>query len=253
MQDENDNVLLEPAELDRVIETASFKLSQLVRTSSRYHNLSALASLHQQLGNDLSKLIYEKTSNRRRIACASGCATCCLIPSAVRRDNANNFTLSVLDIVTLIEHYPAIKDAVPSLLGKATASVQRARASNDVAPCPYLGDRGTCGVYEQRPVSCKIWFSSDLQLCIRNKAVGYQSGINPITDASNKLRMSFEAPFKDHVAEITPDLDFGGYDYLQAFEAIALLDSHGLIATLKEKVDAGEFADWDPLGPAVPA
>jgi hypothetical protein len=97
-----DGSLLDSAALDGVIETVSFELSQLARTPSRYRNLSAAALLHQKLGNDLSKLIYEKTSDHRRIACASGCATCCLIPSAVRRDNANNFTLSVLDIVTLI-------------------------------------------------------------------------------------------------------------------------------------------------------
>lgn len=114
--------------------------------------------------------------------------------------------------------------------------------------CPHLDVAGACGIYSVRPVTCKIWFSSDLRLCIRNRQQGYPEKVNPLTDASNKLRVAFETPFKERVNEIVPDMDFDGHDFLLALEEVARLDDGALLDTLKAKIDAGEQNNWEPFG-----
>lgn len=252
MTDQHDVFLLPTATLTLAINEATLRLKRLLRVESRYRNLVEVASIHQELGNSLSKQIYDEAPNGRRpkIACAAGCSTCCLIPSMVRRDNANSFVMTVLDVVTLIENYPQIKAANESLLDKAKTSVEQARLSNDVAPCPHLDRSGACGIYNRRPVACKIWFSADLQLCVQNKSRNYPRGVNPLTDASNNLREAFEMPFKDSVREIAPDMRFSDYDYLETFREIALIDSLGLLDTLKHKLNSTEINEWNPLDSA---
>ena len=236
------NLLLDGATLQRVIDEATQRLAISPRSNSRYHDLTKIAGLHLEFGILLSRLIYDEMRGKpgKKIACAAGCATCCVIPPAVALDRANSFVLTLPDLVTLIENYPEIDASNSSLLERAKKSVDLAETSNGFVPCTYLGPGRNCGIYIQRPLACKIWFSADLQLCIRNLDANYPRGVNPLTDASNDLRAAFEEPFKKSVRQIAPNLRFGGYDYLRTFRSIAVINDLGELGMLKQKIDSGD-------------
>ncbi len=226
------------------------RLAGLVRGPSRYENLAAVARLHQEFGNRLSKLIYDTSLAGKgpKLACAAGCATCCDIPSSAARGKGGTYTMTALDMLSLIEHYPEVKAANSDLPAKTIRRIEEAKATKDMVPCPHLTAVGGCGIYEQRPLSCKIWFSGDLGLCKRNRAQGFSKGVNPLTDESNRILLAFQQPFEQCCREIAPDIEFRGHDFLLSLEEIAKLDSHGLFGTLKEKIDAGEQSTWNPFG-----
>lgn len=242
--------LVPPDTFERLMVQARHRLVIFVRGKSRYQNLVEIARVHQEFGNILSRRIYEATTSRqneRTPACLRGCETCCLVPSKVRGTEFGNFTMTVLDALTLIEHYNEIRDADAALPDKALQCADKARRTGGVVRCPHLSSTGECGIYVWRPVACKIWFSADLTLCNNNCHHGYQPGVNAWTDASNQLRDEFERPFETCVAEVAPDLNFRGYDFLRCFEEIAKFANHGLFGTLREKIDAKEQNDWDPF------
>jgi hypothetical protein len=214
------------------------------RVESRYENMLKLAGIYQEFGNRLSRLVY---ADERKLACASGCSTCCLIPSSAYESASGTFAMTVLDMLTLIEHYSEMKSIDGATSARAMSSVEEARKLKEMIRCPHLTSAGTCGIYNFRPVACKIWFSADLELCIRNRVRGYTEGANPITDESNRLRESFERPFLEAFNLIAPDMTFRGHDFLLALEEIAKLDVRGLFDTLKEKIDAHEQNEWDPF------
>lgn len=219
------------------------------RPHASYAALAWAARIHQELGNTLSKRIYEAatTANDWRGACARGCDGCCLVPSEARGTDSGNFSMTVLDAITLVEHHGEILASAPDIDDKATRAVAEAKRTGDAVRCPHLTDDGKCAIYEHRPVACKIWFSADLALCAKNRNGGYQVGVNMWTDASNQLRIAFEKPFEDFVAAIAPDMEFRGYDLLLNFEVIAKLGRVNLLETLKVKIDAGEQSDWNPF------
>jgi Fe-S-cluster containining protein len=241
--------LIDPAAFDSLIADVRRQVEGCPRTGSRYQDLAHLSRVHQELGNALSKLIYEAASAAlpQGLACRRGCSTCCHIPSAVREVEESNFTMSILDAVTLIESYADIKAADPSVPERAIDAFARARDTKGLVPCPHLGPSGECGIYERRPVVCKIWFSADLAVCRRSRDLGYPVGANPWTVESNRLRVAFEAPFIERIDEIAPELEFGEHDFLKAMADIAKLDRRGLFGAFREKVDAGELCTWDPF------
>lgn len=244
------DILVPPELFADLMAEVKQRVDQMPVTPSRYENLAALARLHQEFGNRLSKLIYQSAVTRGSpmLACSTGCATCCDIPSSVTRTPSGTYWMSVLDEVTLIENYAEIKAANPGLVERTLNAVEEARQLREMVRCPHMTAKETCGIYEHRPMPCKIWFSADLRLCSRNRVDGYSKETNPLTDASNGLRDTFEVPFVEHLTRIAPDLKFGWADFLLCLEEIAKLDQAGLFATMKEKVDAAQQAEWDPFG-----
>ena len=155
--------------------------------------------------------------------------------------------MSYLDMIWLVENYAEIKVANPSLNFKAITAVEEAKRTGALQPCPHLTANGNCGAYKYRPLPCKIWFSADLRLCIQNRDLGYEADVNPLTGLSRSIGTAFAQPFADYVQRIDPDQEFWNHDFLVVFEEIAKLDERGLFDILREKIDAGELASWDPL------
>jgi Fe-S-cluster containining protein len=241
--------LVSSAEFDAFMAAVRRRLGAIKKTSSRYYDLTRIARVHQEFGNALSAMIYTaEVAGRPKLACAAGCSTCCLIPSEKRPQGAGyNFAMSYLDVITLVEAYPEIKAADQSLPERAISAVEEAERTNGLVACPHLRRDGGCGIYPHRPVACKIWFSADLDLCVRNRSRGYPRGINAWTDASKDIYDEFQKPFEALVSEIAPDLTYDGLDFLTCLGEIATIDRSGLIATWKEKIEAGETASWDPF------
>ncbi len=155
--------------------------------------------------------------------------------------------MSYLDIIWLVENYAEIIVANPSANRKAITAVEEAKRTQTLQPCPHLTASGGCAIYTNRPVSCKIWFSEDVSLCVQNRDLNYKAELNPVTDQSRSIVTAFAQPFADYVQRLDPDREFWGYDFLSVFEQIAKLDERKLFDTLREKIDAGELASWNPL------
>ena len=216
--------------VEDVVAEAQRRLAALTRTASRYENLRQMAAISQDLGNDLSQQIY--AASTQPLACKYGCATCCQIPAAAPQVTTTDFTMTLIDVVALLEHLGDLKF-------EAVASTDAGPEALLSVRCPQLTSAGTCGIYDHRPVTCKIWFSANLSLCIRNRERGYQAGVNPVTDESDRLRTAFEAPFGACLAEIAPGLPFRGHDFLSIFSMMENLARQDLTAAFRAHIDAG--------------
>lgn len=223
------------------------RLAGVSRVDGNYRVLVQIARIHQDIGNAISDLAYEVVSQKVELACARGCHTCCLIPSEARGVTTGNFSMSMLDVITIIEHYDEIKRADAGLPDRARWAAAEARRTQNLVQCPHLGAGGECSIYALRPVACKIWFSADLARCVQNQQQGYHNGINGWTDASNQLRKAFEEPFANVYGEVMPSMNFEGYDFLLGFEEIAKLDDLGLFDVFRSKVNDGELSTWEPF------
>ena len=114
---------------------------------SAYQTFAELASIFMELGNRLALLIYRESgvNGSQRLACAQGCSVCCHVPSEVRPGNHGNFSMSYLDMISLVENYAEIKVANPSLNLKAITAVEEAKRTGALQPCPHLTANGNCG------------------------------------------------------------------------------------------------------------
>ncbi|MBR9970269.1 YkgJ family cysteine cluster protein [Magnetospirillum sulfuroxidans] len=223
------------------------RLAGISRADGSYRALVQVARIHQDIGNAISDLAYEAVSQKVEIACVRGCHACCLIPSEARGVTSGSFSMSMLDAITIIEHYEEIKRADAGLPDRARWAASEARRTKDLVQCPHLGVGGECRIYALRPVACKIWFSADLTRCVQNRQQGYHNGINGWTDTSNQLRKAFEEPFAEVYGEVMQGINFDGYDFLLGFEEIAKLDGLGLFDLFRSKVNAGELSTWEPV------
>jgi len=249
----SDTAALDPIELlpqgglDPILTEARSLLAAIPAEASRYDALAAAARIYQDLGSRLSSMVYQHANSRsgHGLACAPGCSTCCHMPSDV--GGGVSFQLSFLDYITLLESQAIISAAVDRVVEKAADSVEQARAGGTVS-CPYLGQRGECGIYENRPVACKIWFSRNLAPCEQNRGNGYRDGeTNLDTAASRKLLEQYNVPFVDFLAEHVPKIKFyPRLDFLRAFAYAAHLEQSGLSATQKRKIDEDDL-EWSPF------
>jgi Fe-S-cluster containining protein len=248
-----ENVLLPASAVWDVLARSAARVTAIPSDASPYRTLVELARIHQQAGEDMAALVSERTQSGRGpdLACKMGCSTCCrTVPSKLRGPDANYYMLTVLDIVTLVENYAAIKRRSPNLLERATAAIKTARDEGALAACPYLAAAGDCGIYDYRPVACKLWFSAELAHCLRHSAAGWRypgSGIDPLDIASNSLREEAEAVVMPRAAAVLRGVPFGDYDYLTVFHALARFDGLGLFDTFRARIDAGDLARWEPF------
>jgi len=233
--------------IQSLIWEARRRLAGVSRVDGNYRVLVQIARIHQDIGNAISDLAYEVVSQKVELACARGCHACCLIPSEARGVTSGNFSMSMLDAITIIEHYDEIKRADAGLPDRARWAASEARRTKNLVQCPHLGMGGECRIYALRPVACKIWFSASLDLCKQNRQQGYPTGMNGWTDASNQLRKAFEEPFAEVYGEIMQEINFAGYDFLLGFEEIAKLNEVGLFDVFRSKVDAGTLGTWKPF------
>lgn len=241
--------LLSRHAFDELMMEVVSRVEAVKQGASAYRTLIELASIFEELGNRLAFLIYREgeVNGNQHLACTAGCSVCCHVPSEIRAGDKRNFSMSYLDMILLVENYADIKMANPSLNLKAITAVEEAKRTGSLQPCPHLAPNGKCGVYQHRPLPCKIWFSADLSLCVQNREMGYKAVVNPLTDLSRSIGTEFAQPFADYVQRIDPDQEFWDHDFLLVFEELAKLDERGLFDSLRRQIDAGELASWNPL------
>lgn len=233
--------------VDKLVAQAARLLGELRRSGSRYRDLVQVARVYQEMGNALASQLYETLT--RETACVRGCDTCCHIPSEIAGFHPDRtFSMSVLDSIILIEEYERIKQDDIALPTRTRASADEARRTRDMVRCPHLSSSGECAIYNIRPVACKIWFSAELGMCLKNREASYPGGVNRWTDASVQLYRKLGEPFVTLVTEIAPQLPFKG-DFLEILEEIAMFDERALFDMLRMKVDAQELNTWRPFEP----
>jgi Fe-S-cluster containining protein len=120
-------------------------------------------------GYDELDQAYAGTSPRvlARVACRAGCDSCCHVPVDA---SAHEVFFAADHIQT---HFsPAALTAVIARLARHQARIaayeegQRARSRQ---PCALL-KAGTCSIYAARPGTCRTHHTSDVALCVANKA-----------------------------------------------------------------------------------
>lgn len=101
-----------------------------------------------------------------RPACRKGCHWCCV----------QTVAMSVFEAAPLVEHVrrawtaeqrAALLERCRSVLAKLSAHATDADRIRQRIPCVFLQDDGGCGVYEARPLACRVFNSQDLAACRR--------------------------------------------------------------------------------------
>ncbi|WP_368073434.1 YkgJ family cysteine cluster protein [Ralstonia sp. NFACC01] len=124
---------------------------------SLVHNANALyASLNQpgrSLGEQL-KQVYTYLDEFRPyvnsfVSCSKGCSHCCSID---------------VQLTTLEAEYIQVYAGVPLDAREGLTTGHR-------TPCPFLTDAGACGIYEHRPVVCRIYHAlGDPKNCLPGRS-----------------------------------------------------------------------------------
>lgn len=117
-----------------------------------------------------------------KIACKSGCSFCCSSHITIMPQEAFNICLHLArnystDAFTEIAEqcYSAAKELENTTLKKY--------AETYFSPCPFLIDN-ECSIYEVRPIVCRNWISSDVEICKQSYA-----SKNKVTVPQNSLIM----------------------------------------------------------------
>lgn len=112
-------------------------------------------------------------------ACRMGCSACC------HRSVRVTFP-ELLELTGIVQQSVELEKRVRHYAGETKDSLERLAAPVPIA-CPFLNvPTQTCSVYEQRPMFCRGWSSSDPVSCERFKS-DPESGIPPHCEEENEL------------------------------------------------------------------
>lgn len=101
-----------------------------------------------------------------RPACRKGCHWCCV----------QTVAMSVFEAAPLVEHVrrtwtaeqrAALLERCRSVLATLSTHATDADRIRQRIPCVFLQDDGACGVYDVRPLACRVFNSQDLAACLR--------------------------------------------------------------------------------------
>lgn len=116
-----------------------------------------MAALYRQLEQELQAL------DRSRIACAAGCASCCVVNVAVLMPEA----IALVRYVRQIESSgpgAALSERVRGLYQKICGLSEQERLRLQLT-CAFLSDQGRCLIYPLRPLMCRSVSSTDPASC----------------------------------------------------------------------------------------
>jgi Fe-S-cluster containining protein len=121
------------------------------------------------------------------LACRAGCAHCCKL----QVDALPHEVVDVVDYVRFGDHFTReerarilekLRLAVALTLGM---NADQYRALN--LRCPFLADNDTCSVYPVRPVSCRAFGSTDVEVCALTKPDDQKSAFRAVPASLQRL------------------------------------------------------------------
>ncbi len=102
-------------------------------------------------------------AERRHIACAAGCGTCCVVNVAVLFPEAASIVAYVQQTLDVAE-----RESLTQRLETVYRKVQWLDDEERIVlrqPCAFLSDQGLCGIYPVRPLICRSMTSTDPEDC----------------------------------------------------------------------------------------
>ena len=125
-------------------------------------------------------LASQLVTEEKNVTCQKGCSHCC------RHYVTSVEPFEILAIhlrIRQLEHYPDLLFAAHARTSKFEQILKKegedAEAEDRAlyryylrgAPCPFLEKEGTCGIYEDRPMSCRMFFSESAPRFCQGKQV----------------------------------------------------------------------------------
>lgn len=101
-----------------------------------------------------------------RPACRKGCSWCCV----------QTVAMSVFEAAPLVEHVrrtwtdeqrAALLERARRVLATLSTHANDADRIRRRIPCVFLQEDGACGIYDVRPLACRVFNSQDLAACLR--------------------------------------------------------------------------------------
>jgi len=151
-------------------ETAS-QLTRCLKESLEDQAANNLAETVQKRSEVIKTSTFNKLTELRQagakipdVACRMGCNYCCHLqvscyaPEAIRIADHLRKTRTPKQLA-------ALKTKMRDHQKLRAGLTKKQRASGNVAPCPFLGSKGECTVYEVRPVVCRTYHTFNVNEC----------------------------------------------------------------------------------------
>jgi Fe-S-cluster containining protein len=126
----------------------------------RWDNLKgAVKNEADALDGVIAAWLREREAAGKRIFCAAGCSNCCtlfvqstLIEALIVAAGLTTAQVSIL------EDYVVRQRA--SLAGESDFLTILRKQRQEIGPCPFLDNAGSCSIYAQRPLACRALLST---------------------------------------------------------------------------------------------
>lgn len=146
----------------------------------------------------------------KKIFCKKGCSGCCSLAVHTTFPEARNIaeSLPAQQTEKLEGYIEALKGLVSDLVDLKTYLKTHRQ---QIGPCPFLDDNGTCTIYDQRPLSCRSllstrpagWCTVDFSTLSDWDKQAYESGLDPTVVA---LPTHFVAATQDYARELETEI-----------------------------------------------
>ncbi len=159
-------------------------------------------------------------TGEEKITCAKNCSNCCThyvtsiepfellyLHSQIRNSEANLYPSQMISMhrrVTLFKTlFQTIRSEKPELIDTGKDEDRALyRYFLRGQPCPFLSSTGACGVYEHRPMSCRMFYSLSHPSLCKGKGVVSPENRNFLIELPNDIETELAA-----IGEIFADLE----------------------------------------------
>jgi Fe-S-cluster containining protein len=102
------------------------------------------------------KEVYERFESdalvyKQHAICKIGCTYCCT--------DVGNVDINTLEGLVIQERIKSLPQPLKGQIKKKLAQNKREKEKQNIAPCPFLNEHGTCLIYDIRPFSCRQLYS----------------------------------------------------------------------------------------------
>jgi Fe-S-cluster containining protein len=146
---------------------------ETVRVGDLASLLQLVRGLHRTIDLRGNEYVRKTAATGAPVACAAGCHFCC----------HQNIMVSAPAAVTIAESLRAQPVEMPDLAAYAAArdGLDLAERYAKALPCPMLDDQ-RCGIYDDRPETCRSYFSLSRARCERYVTVAKDDGLVILRD-----------------------------------------------------------------------
>ncbi len=148
------HISLDPEKAAEVLNSCVTLFTQLLQDEDEDRALGNIASA--------SFLVFDSFRTDTPLACGKGCSYCCYQPVGITLAEARTIALFIPSLPEdlrkdSLKRLKRQKNLTPAKYGTNTV--------NKKYPCPFLHEDGSCRIYDVRPLTCRRYTSTSVEVC----------------------------------------------------------------------------------------